>query len=74
LETQTDSLTDKPILGQQKEEVPQQEIDISTSSYEVNTESIPDASISIGTQPPDDKQMEVGPSKHMEEFQEPNLE
>jgi hypothetical protein len=42
--------------------------------YQVSTEPTPDASISTGTQPPDEKQTEVGPSEHMEEVQEPSLE
>jgi hypothetical protein len=39
---------------------------------QVSIESIPDASISIGTQTPNERQREVGPSEHNEEFQEPN--
>jgi hypothetical protein len=71
---QMDRPMDKPGLGDQKEEVPQQEINISTIDYQVSTEPIPDSSISIGTQPFDRKQPEAGPLEHMEEVQEPSLE
>jgi hypothetical protein len=73
-ETQKDSLKDEPGSGEQKEEAPQQEIDISTVDYQVSIEPTLDASISTGTQPPDEKKTEVGPSEHMEEVQEPSLE
>jgi hypothetical protein len=69
-----DSPKDEPGSGEQKEEAPQQEIDISTTDYQVSTEPTPDASISIGTQLPDEKQTEARPSEHMEEVQEPSLE
>jgi hypothetical protein len=42
---QADSLKDKPELGEQKEEAPQQEIDISTTNYQVSIKPTPDASI-----------------------------
>jgi hypothetical protein len=61
-------------ITEEKEEAPQQKIDISTTDYQVSTEPTPDASISTGTQPPDEKQIEVRPSEHMEEVQEPSLE
>jgi hypothetical protein len=60
--------------GEQKEEAPQQEIDISMTDYQVSIKPTPDTSVSIGTQPSDEQQTEVGPSKHMEEVQEPSLE
>jgi hypothetical protein len=41
---------------------------------QVNIKSIPDTSISIGTQTPDEKQTESEPSENMEETQEPSLE
>jgi hypothetical protein len=41
---------------------------------QVSIESIPDASISIDTQTPDERQTEAGPSEHNKEVQEPNLE
>jgi hypothetical protein len=41
---------------------------------QVSIESIPDTSISIGTQMPDERQTEVGPSEHNEEALEPDLE
>jgi hypothetical protein len=56
------SLTDEPRSGEKKEEVQQQEIDISTTSCQVSTEPIHDASISAGTQPHDEKQPEARPS------------
>jgi hypothetical protein len=73
-ETQADSLKDEPGLGEPKEESPQQEINISMVDEKVSTETILDASISIGTQTLDEKQIEVGPSEHNEEVPEPNLE
>jgi hypothetical protein len=45
-ETQVDSPKDEPGSSEQEEEVPQQEIDISTVDYQVSTEPTPDASIS----------------------------
>jgi hypothetical protein len=45
-ETQVDILKDELGSGEQEEEVPQQEIDISTVDYQVSTEPAPDASIS----------------------------
>jgi hypothetical protein len=54
--TQKDSLMDEPGSGEQKEEAPKQEIDISTIDYQVSTKPIPDALISTDTQPPDEKQ------------------
>jgi hypothetical protein len=74
LETQADSLRDEPGSGEQKEESPQQEIDISTADFQVSTEPTLDASISTGTQPPNEKQIEVGTSEHREKVQEPCLE
>jgi hypothetical protein len=53
-ETQADSLKDEPGSGEQKEEAPQQEIDVSMTDDQVSTEPTPDASISIGTQLPDE--------------------
>jgi hypothetical protein len=50
------------------------EIDISTTDYQVSTETTHDASISTCTQPPDDQQTEARPSEHMEEVQKPSLE
>jgi hypothetical protein len=64
-----DSPMDEPGSGEQKEEVPQQEINISTVDYQVSTKPTPDASISIDTQPLDEKQLEVEPSEHMEDYQ-----
>jgi hypothetical protein len=73
-ETQADSPKDEPGSGEQKEEAPQQEIGVSMAKDQVSTEPTPDASISIGTQTPDERQTEVGPSEHREEVQEPSLE
>jgi hypothetical protein len=72
--TQVDSPKDELGSGEQEEEVPQQEIDISTVDYQVSTEPAPDASISAGTLPPDEKQPEAKLSEHTEEVQEPSLE
>jgi hypothetical protein len=69
-----DSSRDELGSGGQKEEIPQQEIDTSTTDYQVSTEPIPDSSILVDTSPADEKQMEVEPSGHMEEVQEPILE
>jgi hypothetical protein len=73
-EAQMDNLTDEPGLCEQKEEAPQQEIDISTTDYQVSTKPTPNDSISTGTQPLDEKKPESVPSKHMEEVQEHILE
>jgi hypothetical protein len=69
-----DSLMDERRLGEQKEEAPPQEIGISTTDYKVSTEPTHDASISIGTQPLNEKQPKVEPLEHTEEVQEPSLE
>jgi hypothetical protein len=61
-------------LGEQEEEVPQQEIDISTTDYQVSTKPSPDASILASTLPLDEKQPKAKISEHMEEVQEPILE
>jgi hypothetical protein len=74
LETQADSPKDEPGTDEQKEEAPRQEIDISTIDYQVSTEHTPDASTSIGTQLPDEKKIEAGPSEHKEKVQEPSFE
>jgi hypothetical protein len=57
----------------QKEEVPQQEIDTTTTDYQVSTEPTPGASVLANTSPADEKQNEAEPSRHMEEVQEPIL-
>jgi hypothetical protein len=51
-----DNPKDEPGSGEQKEEAQQQEIGISTTKDQVSTEPTPDASISIGTQLPDERQ------------------
>jgi hypothetical protein len=61
-------------VGEQEEEIPQHEIDISTDDHQVSTKHAPDSSVLVGDLPPDKKQQEVGPSGHTEEMQEPNLE
>jgi hypothetical protein len=61
-------------LGEQEEEVPQQEIDISTTDYQLSTKPSPNASILSSTLPLDEQQLEAKISKHMEEVQEPILE
>jgi hypothetical protein len=40
---------------------------------QVSTEPTPDASISIGTQIPDERQTKAGLLKHREEVQEPSV-
>jgi hypothetical protein len=72
--TQVDILKDELGLGKQEEEVPQQEIDISAIDYQVSIKPSPDASISIGTLPPDEKQLEAKSLENMKEVQEPILE
>jgi hypothetical protein len=74
LETQVDSLKDDLGLGEQKEEVQHQEIDISTVDYQVSTKLAPNASISVCTLPFDEKKPEAGPSEHTKEVQEPSPE
>jgi hypothetical protein len=72
--TPMDNSRDELGSGEQEEEIPQQEIDISTVDYQVSTEPAPDSSVLASTLPPDEKQPEVEPSGHIEEVQEPNLE
>jgi hypothetical protein len=69
-----DSFTDELGLGEQKEEPLQQEINISTTDYQVSTGPTPDASVSTSTQPPDEQKPEAKTLEHMEEVQEPSLE
>jgi hypothetical protein len=59
--------------GEQKEETPQQEIDVSAADNQVSTEPTPDASISIDTQILDERQTEVGPSNTGKKFKNPVL-
>jgi hypothetical protein len=56
-----DSSRDELGLGEQEEEIPQQEIDISTDDYQVGTEPSPDSSVLVGTLPSDEKQPEAEP-------------
>jgi hypothetical protein len=65
---------DEPGSSEQKEEAPQQEMDISMTDYQVSIEPTPNTSISIDNQPLDVKQIEAGHLEHMEEVQEPSLE
>jgi len=69
-----DSPKDEPGSGKKNKEVPQHEINISTTHYHVITEPSLDASISSDTQLPNERQTKVEPSEHMEEVQEPILE
>jgi hypothetical protein len=73
-ESQWTSSRDELGSGEQGEEIPQQEIDISTTDYQVSTEPAPDSSILASTLPPDEKQPEAEPSGHTKEVQEPSLE
>ena len=52
----------------------QQEVSVSTANEQVSIESILDASISLGTQTPDGRKTEAGPSEYNKEVQEPKLE
>jgi hypothetical protein len=54
LDTLADSLKDESGSDDPKEESPQQEIDVSTANGKFSIESIPDASISISTQTPNE--------------------
>jgi hypothetical protein len=74
LETKVDSSKDEPGLIEKNEEAPHQEIDVSMNEDQVSTEPTLDASISIGTQLPDERQTKDGPLEHREEVQEPSLE
>jgi hypothetical protein len=57
-----------------KKESLQKEINGSATSEKVSKKSMPDVSILLNTQILDDRQVEVGPTKDREEFQEPNIE
>jgi hypothetical protein len=59
-----DKLRDELGSGEQGEEIPQQEIDISTADYQVSIELAPDSSILASTLPPDEKQPEAKLSGH----------
>lgn len=74
LETQADSPKDELGSDEPKEGAPQQEIGVSMANDQISIEPTLDASISIGTQTPDERQTEVGPSEHREEVREPSLE
>lgn len=73
-ETQEDTSKDEPGSYKPKEEAPKKETDASMTNEQVSAEPIPDASISISTQTPHERQIEAEPSEHNEEVQEPNIE
>jgi hypothetical protein len=58
----------------QKEEVQKQEIDTSTTDDQVSTEPTPGSSSLANASPTDEQQMEVEPSEHMKQVQEPTVE
>jgi hypothetical protein len=72
--TRADSLKDKSGLDETEEGASQKEIGVSTTDEKVSIESIPDSSISVDTQIPDECQKEVGPLKHDEEVRVLDLE
>jgi hypothetical protein len=72
--TQADSPRDEKGSGEQNEEAPQQEIDVSMTVDQVSIKLTPDASISICTQLLDELQTKYGPSEHGEEVKESSLE
>jgi hypothetical protein len=55
LGTLMDSLRDDLGSGEQGEEIPQQEIDISTTNYQLSTKPSPNSSIFSSALPPDEK-------------------
>jgi hypothetical protein len=59
-----DNVRDEIGLGEQEEKIPQQEINISTTDYQVSTEPASDSSVLAGTLPPNEKQPEDEPSGH----------
>jgi hypothetical protein len=69
-----DSPKDELGSAKQGEEIPEQEIGISTTNYQVSIEPSPDSSILASNLPLDEQQLEAKLSGHMEEVQEPNLE
>jgi hypothetical protein len=58
----------------QKEETPQQEIDTSTSDYQLISKPYPGCSFLFDTLPFDEQQTNIDPLRHMEEAQQPILE
>jgi hypothetical protein len=68
-ETRKDSSKDESGSLDPKEEALQQEIEASTADEQVSIKSIPDASISLDTQTPDERQTKARPSEHNEEIQ-----
>jgi hypothetical protein len=74
--SETEKGSPKNQLGSDEPEkgAPQQEIGVSMADEQESVDSIPDTSISISAQNPDKCQIEVGPSEHNEEVQEPDLE
>ena len=61
-------------LEETKNESPQKEINNYAADERISNESIPDTSIFPNNQIPDERQVEVGPTRHSEEVQEHNLE
>jgi hypothetical protein len=73
LGTPMDSLRDD-LGSSEREEIPQQEINISIVDYQASTEPASDSSVLASILPPDEQQLEAEPSGHTEEVQEPDLE
>jgi hypothetical protein len=67
-------LKDKPESDEPKKESLQKEINGSAANEQVSNKFVPDVSIPLNTQIPDERQVEVGPTRHNEEVQEPNIE
>jgi hypothetical protein len=61
-------------LGEQEEEIPQHQIDISTIYYQVSTEPVPGSSKLASTLPANEKKSQEKLLEHTEEVQEPSLE
>jgi hypothetical protein len=72
-ETEAD-LNDEPEPEETKKGSPQKEINSSVADEKICNESMPDTSMFPNTQIPDERQVEVGPTRHSEEVREPNLE
>jgi hypothetical protein len=74
LGTPKDSSRDELGPGCQKEEVQQQDIDTSTTDYQISIEPTPGSSILVDTSSSDEQQTKFEPLEHMKEVQEPILE
>jgi hypothetical protein len=73
LETKA-NLKDKPELNEPNKESLRKEISSFVTNKQVSYKFVPNVTILLNTQTPDERQVEVKSSRHTEEVQEPDLE